>query len=160
MTPDPSPTATPIFESDEAALAAAEEAYRAYLAVSDQIFIDGGRNADRIDAVASKEHAKLQKDAFAKMLREGRRGTGETSFDSMTLKQFDGESEAGNKAVSVYVCLDISRTDSLDRDGNSIVASNRKDKLPVEIYFDTSSMAPSKLMVDSLEIWSGADFCV
>ncbi len=37
------PTGTPVFASEEEALAAAIEAYEAYLAVSDAILPDGGR---------------------------------------------------------------------------------------------------------------------
>ncbi|HEX3679638.1 MAG TPA: hypothetical protein VHU90_07950, partial [Galbitalea sp.] len=39
--PTSGPSAAPVFASDAAALAAAKKAYLAYLAVSDQILIDG-----------------------------------------------------------------------------------------------------------------------
>ena len=43
-TPTPTAAATPAFASDEEALAAAEKAYAAYLAVLDDVTADGGRN--------------------------------------------------------------------------------------------------------------------
>ena len=46
-TPPPEATAAPIFASDEEALAAATAAYAAYLAMSDQILKDGGKDPDR-----------------------------------------------------------------------------------------------------------------
>ena len=48
LPPAPSPSVTPVFASDEEALAAAKDAYTAYLKVSDQILVDGGANPDRI----------------------------------------------------------------------------------------------------------------
>ncbi len=42
VTPTPEATAAPVFASDEEALAAATAAYAAYLAMSDQIFAEGG----------------------------------------------------------------------------------------------------------------------
>ena len=52
----PTPTVTPLFASDEEALAAAEEAYAAYLAMSDEITSDGGERPERIPA-GSRERA-------------------------------------------------------------------------------------------------------
>ena len=50
-----SPTATPVFASDEEALAAAVEAYEKYLAVSDQIAQEGGAGADSFADVVTDE---------------------------------------------------------------------------------------------------------
>ena len=44
----PTPSATPIFASEEEALAAAEDAYAAYRGMSDQISAEGGANPERI----------------------------------------------------------------------------------------------------------------
>ncbi len=44
----PTPTSTPIFASEEEALAAAEEAYAAYLEMSNLISSEGGVEPERI----------------------------------------------------------------------------------------------------------------
>src|SRR5690606_24012229 len=55
VTPPPEPSTTPIFASDEEALAAATEAYEAYLAMSDLIAQEGGVNPERIESVAVRK---------------------------------------------------------------------------------------------------------
>jgi hypothetical protein len=44
--PTSTPSAAPVFASDAAALAAAKKAYVAYLAVSDAVANDGGKNPE------------------------------------------------------------------------------------------------------------------
>ena len=159
IVPEPTSTTPPLFASDEEALAAAEEAYREYLRVSDAIFLDGGRDADRIDAVSSASHAKAQRDAFAQVLEAGARGTGTTAFDSFELQQFDATAEGGESIISIYTCLDLSDTDTVDATGKSIVAKDRKLRVPLEVHFDLVNPNSKSLVIGAVDFWSGEDFC-
>ena len=58
VTPGPLPSSTPIFATEDDALAAATAAYAAYVKISDQIFMEGGANPDRLKSVATGEQLK------------------------------------------------------------------------------------------------------
>ncbi|MCU1637074.1 MAG: hypothetical protein JWQ68_2313, partial [Cryobacterium sp.] len=57
----------PVFATDEDALAAATEAYAAYLSMSDRILMDGGAQPERIREVATKPLADLEIAGFARV---------------------------------------------------------------------------------------------
>ena len=157
--PEPDPTSTPIFESDEEALAAAEVAYGEYLRVVDEILGESGKNPDRIDAVAGTELAQLEKEGFAAALDSGQRGVGDSKFDSMELQQFDPSAEEGDIAVSVYACLDLSDRDVLDATGKSVVPPDRQNRVPMELGFAPDPTSSAKLLLYVADIWTGDDFC-
>ena len=131
--PPPTTATAPRFASDEEALAAAEKAYAAYLATSDQIVRDGGRDDARLEPFLSDELFASEQAGFAKMREEGERGIGYTTF-TMTLQKRD------NVSITAYACVDISHTDLIDAQGNSTVESDRRLRLPFEVEFDTESM--------------------
>jgi hypothetical protein len=158
--PDPLPTSTPIFASDEEALAAAEEAFAAYLEVVDAILADGGIDSDRLATVATEDVVTQDEEGFAETRDLQHRSTGATAFDSLTLQQFDGFAADGVGVVTVYVCEDFSGKDVLDAQGQSIVAPDRRTRWPLVVGFDSKSSHEPELLVSSVEDWTGADFCV
>jgi len=156
--PEPEPSSAPIFESDEEALAAAEVAYGEYLKVSDAILKDGGRDPDRIRAVASENQAQAEIEGSQETMDEGKRGIGRSAFDRMSLQQYAPDSPEGKSIVTAYACLDLSGTDILDATGRSVLASDRPDVVPVELTFD-ADVQKRTLIVSSLGVWSGDNFC-
>jgi hypothetical protein len=158
-TPAAEPTAAPLFASDEEALAAAEEAYRAYTSVVDSILIEKGKDSARILKVATPEVADLQYEGFETAAQTGLRSTGGTTFDSTELQHYDSNSPDGLSIVTIYVCVDISAVDILDESGNSVVNADRKDRIPREVTFDSSPESSSGLIVSDIQIWTGEDFC-
>jgi hypothetical protein len=150
LVPDPEPTTTPVFANDEEALAAAEEAYAAYIAVSDQILIDGGINPERLLEVATQEVYDTQLEGYEMLAANSWRSTGGTMVDSVQIQYFD------SATVAVYACVDVSKVDVLNRDGNSVVAADRPARSAFEIFFDYDK---TKLLVAGQEVWTGDDFC-
>lgn len=152
VTPEPDAGATPAFASDEEALAAATEAYGRYRDVADEIFHDGGANADRLATVATGEHLKLNLGGFREVAEKGLRGSGRVTFDQVTLQQYDQLSE-GSEILVVYLCEDFSGTDVLNADGVSVVAADRPNRVRLQVTFDYQR-AGNLLLVSDSDVWA------
>lgn len=157
LVPDPEPTTTPVFASDEEALAAAEEAYAAYIAVSDQILIDGGTNPERLLEVATQEVYDSELEGFERRSQEGLRSVGHTIIASTKLQTHESAGEL--VLVVLYVCIDVSGVDVVDAAGASVVSPGRPTKLPFEATFDVDDQSAATLILSGHEFWEGANFC-
>ena len=155
--PSPDPTSTPLFASDEEALAAAEEAYGRYQAVSDAILIDGGTNTDRLLEVATSEKLAYEEAGYEDFRANGYRSTGGSTFDRMTLQN---RNDGVESFVSVYVCDDVTAVDIVGPDGVSVVASNRPDRFPRTVDFIPAEIGRAALIVSVIDEWTGENFCV
>jgi hypothetical protein len=153
----PTPTVGPIFASEEEALAAAEDAYREYLAVSDAILHDGGADADRLDRVAVGAALGVEKRGFEEFERAGLKSTGSTVLTGLTLQTYERDLGDGTDIVRVYVCTDVSGVDVIDSFGKSVVSSNRPTVTTFEVGFDMPSV--NELLVSSKVVWTGAGVC-
>ncbi|CAN5255274.1 hypothetical protein BH09ACT5_BH09ACT5_10470 [soil metagenome] len=140
---------TPVFASDEEALAAAEAAYRKYTAVSDQIFHEGGNGAQRLSEVATGDLLEVELEGFEQVRKLGYRNTGETAVSAVQLQQYS-PSESGEDYVMVYLCEDVSAVDVLDSTGASVVSATRPARTFFEVSFDYVSGA---LLVSRKEAW-------
>jgi len=156
--PTPTPSATPLFASDEEALAAAEEAYAAYLAVTDEIFADGGKHPERLLEVATQEVLDAQREGYTTAAENGWQGIGSTRLDSVSLEQYDPTNS--QSMVSIYGCVDLANVDVVDSSGVSVVSPTRPDRAPFEITLNSSGDLSSPLIVSGERPWTGEDFCV
>ncbi|WP_284228784.1 hypothetical protein [Arenivirga flava] len=160
--PEPEPTVAPptdepIFASEEEALAAAEEVYRAYVKVIDDILKDGGAEPERLDRYAIGQAAELQKAGFAEALSSGVRSQGETTFVIDKLQHWSGNPSEGSESIAIFVCQDVSATDLVNADGKSVSDPGRPPVLPFEIGL--TSTASGALVVSRDELWRGPNFC-
>jgi hypothetical protein len=144
------PGSTPVFASEDEALAAAEEAYGEYVRVADQIFIEGGANPERLAEVATGDFLKASIEGFQTVQREGLRSTGGTTFRDMIVQNYSPRSDAS--IISVYVCEDVSNVDVVDATGNSVVALDRPPTALLQVTFDLE--ARRRLLLASREAWS------
>jgi hypothetical protein len=153
--PEPDPSATPVFASDEEALAAAEELYGRYLRIANKIGQGGWKDTSGY-AEVTRDQALADELASAEdYSSKGYRQVGDFRSDSMTVQQLrdPGSTEVN---MTVYVCLDVSNVDVKDKSGRSVVAPERLDRQPLELTIDNSEGA---LKVSRSDAWSGADFC-
>ena len=150
-TPVPTPSATPVFASDEEALAAAEAAYAAYLAVLDKAFETFDPAGLR--EVASGKALSEALESVEGFQRENRRITGQSSSDSATLIQAQPDGY-----VEIYACLDVSKTDVLDESGTSTLSPDRPTRFPMQVALDWASDR-AVLIVSEAEVWGGENFC-
>lgn len=150
--PLPTPTATAAFASDEEALAAAEAAYAAYLEVSRVISEDGGRDPERIEGYAAGDLLASAYEGFASLHDKGWRIEGEARIVKSVL-QFVAPT-LGEQSVGAYFCVDVSGTDVLNSDGESVVAPDRADVFAVEVVFD--ALNEDELVPSITEPWEAS----
>lgn len=158
--PDPEPTIAPTEEpllaSEEEALAAAEEVYSKYLAAADAIFNSGNADVERLRPFVTEALLADRQADFEESSTEGLRGTGSTGYQLDSVQMYDPtRNESG--ILIAYVCRDVSGVDVLDRNGNSIVAEDRLDVIPMEVTWSLSDSG--NLIVSRDEPWLSENFC-
>ncbi len=147
-TPPPTPSTTPVFASDEEALAAAEEAYGKFLAATDSVIRDGGLDPERVQPFLSPSLYERELAGYEQLTQNGWHGVGSTAF-TLLFQSFDGES------VVTYACDDVSATDVLNSDGVSVVLAGRADEIAYEVEFD----ARDQLRITRKDVWNGGGVC-
>jgi hypothetical protein len=147
-TPPPTPSAVPVFASDEEALAAAEEAYGKFLSATDAVIRDGGAAPERVEAYLSPELYDREVAGYEQLAQNGWHGVGSTTFE-LTLQYYD------EQRVVTYACDDVSETDVLDSNGNSVVLESRATRVAYEVEFD----AANDLRIMRKDVWSGGGVC-
>ena len=157
VTPPAEPSSEAIFASDEEALAAATDAYEAYLKMSDLIAQEGGKNPERIAPLVSQDALPDQIQQFAPYQERSIRASGSSRFDSITLQQFM-EIDQGVFEIVVYLCLDVTAVKVLDDSGKDVTPGTRASRLPLEIGFEGESTSKN-LVITRSESWHGSDFC-
>jgi outer membrane murein-binding lipoprotein Lpp len=150
-TPSPEASVTPIFATDEEALAAATAAYAAYVKLADQIFVEGGKDPERLDSVATGGFLKASVEGFRDVQEKGWVSTGGTVFRGATLQSYSATGPT--EVVTIYICEDISVVDVFDSSNVSIVSPDRPDSTTFQATFDLDGEGPG-LLLSSREVWS------
>lgn len=151
----PTPTSPPIFASEEEALAAAEDAYAAYLEMSALIAIDGGANPERIAPFVTEEQLADELEGSQYFVENGIHASAGGTIVSTTLQQY---SESGRSAeVVVYVCLDVSAVRILDSSGADVTPADRAPHVALEVVLDGDSS--EKLLIVDSQQWPNSDSC-
>lgn len=148
----PAPQPTPLFSSDEEALAAAKKAYAEYLRVSDEIAHDGGAHPERIRAVATGEALRDALKGFAEYREANAHSEGARRLDSVRLQSIS------LSTVAFYVCDDVADVRVVDSSGNSLVSPTRPPQSGFVISASTSTRA-SGLLISSRDPWEGNNLC-
>lgn len=154
----PTPTvASPVFASDEEALAAAVAAYEAYAAASQQITDEGGEGPDRIDPFVTPSFAETVHAEFADFREAGNHYRGTITADTESLVEWY---QSGNSAsASIYLCRDVSRVRVFDPEDKDITPPDRQERVPTQVFVLSKTDSPTTLLVDGIEKWSGDNFC-
>ncbi|PWC05211.1 hypothetical protein [Agromyces badenianii] len=158
--PAPSPTsspdaAEPIFASDEEALAAAVEAYEAYISVAAEIGEDGGSHPERVLSVVSDEYSTDAIAEYENLASHGYRVVGRSTIDTTSL--VDRTTNGPTTEVTIYGCVGVGTTRVLDSTGRDITPADRDEKVPLVLVFE----GPDKhrLTLAKSDLWTGSDFC-
>jgi hypothetical protein len=152
VTPAPEPSTTPVFASEEEALAAAEEAYAAYQAAVDNALAT--YNTDALSDIATGAALEEALESVVLYQEDGRRIVGSSSISSETLA--DADLHSGD--VQLYACLDISETRVFDSAGTDITPPGRASRFPMIVALILGEEL-SHLVVSEEEVWDGSDFC-
>jgi hypothetical protein len=150
----PTPTATPIFASEEEALAAAEEAYAAYLEMSNLIFSEGGADPGRISPYVTEDQLPNELETAQYFQDNGIRASGDAILASIELQQYS--EVIGGVEVVTYVCLDVAGARLIDGDGDDVTPADRESSIALEVLFIGTS---PELRIDRSEQWTGSSFC-
>jgi len=148
--PPPTPDATPVFASDEEALAAAEEAYGKYLAMVATVLADGGRDPERLKPFLTHDLFLEEVGSYADLRANGWHGVGSYSFE-MSPQRLD----LATGDLDVYVCDDRSALEIVDANGNSVVSPDRPDRAASQVTF----VWQDKLVIASQIAWEGSGIC-
>jgi hypothetical protein len=151
----PTPTATPIFASEEEALAAAEDAYADYLEMSNLISSEGGVDPERIAPFVTEEQLEEEIEAASYLSENGLRVSGEIRATQLVLQQYheaDGVAE-----VAAYACLDVSNARAVDEAGVDRTPADRPDTIALEITIIARGLE-SPILASS-DQWQDSSFC-
>ncbi len=125
----PPPTLAPMLATDEEALAAAEEAYAAYLAMSDLIASEGGADPERIAPYVTADWLVRELEGSKALQLSGLTIAGSSDLRSISLQQHD------SRDLIVYACLDVSGSRVLDASGADITDDDRVEHVEMQVSF-------------------------
>lgn len=155
--PTPSASAEPIFASDEEALAAAVKAYEAYLAKVDALTADGGEDAESIREYVTASYADELIESLNALHESGNHTSGRSLVDRTSLVK--ANETGGFAKVSMYACLDVSGIRVLSEEGKDVTPSDRPERRPLQVDFESDPNDASRLLPSGTETWPGDDFC-
>lgn len=160
--PSPSPSADaaePIFVSDEEALAAAVEAYEAFVAISDRLSANPDEDPASIATVVTPRYEPEFTTSLAEFHDSGLRTTGTISRYGFELAQL-GENSDHLADVQMYVCVDYSGSEIVNSSGETVTPADRQTlHRSVVRLIGSDTGSPQRLLVDSTELWDNSDGC-
>lgn len=149
-TPRATPSATPLYPSEEAALAAVTEAYGRYVEVLSQVASEGWSDLSPLDAVEAGDALDADQAAGERNRSEGLRAIGASTFTVARVQSI------ASKEVTAYVCLDVSATRIVDGTGADRTSPNRLTNIPFVSRFRSIE---GTLTLTRSDPWSGRSFC-
>jgi hypothetical protein len=148
----PSPSPTPMFESDDDAFEVAVAAYQRYLEVYTSISSDGGAGSERILEVAGTDHANELLAEFRAMKEAGIHTTGAGEVLAPRLSQ----SDPMRKELELQLCLGVGDSRFFDAHGTD-VTPNRDAATPLVVSL--TAVRPDDVVVTGSVLWPGDTFC-
>jgi len=155
-TPTASPPATPspIFASDEEALAAAEEAYAAYAAASAAIGSDGGAGVERLRDLVDSDLYEQSVNEFRQFEELGLRSEGASVVSNAMVA--DHHTQGDGVVISVYLCRDVSAVRILDQAGYDVTPSGRQDRQSLLVSLQGNR---EQLVISQILPWKDRALC-
>lgn len=158
IAPVPEPSSSPVFASDEEALAAATEAYGRYLEVTDAITAKGDGDVKQLVDLVTPDQLARERAAIEDLAKSDKRAVGKSSFAIHGLQQFTDFGD-GTATVMLYICVDVSSVRVLDSNGTDLTPRDRINFYPLEVEFRFESEASDHLLIARSETWPGTNFC-
>lgn len=155
---EPSPEVTPLFASDEEALAAATAAYEEYLAASNLVTASQDLNLGPIEPLVSAAFLEDERDAIKPFELNGFRSQGSSLVVNALLQQWLEESD-DQTVVLIYVCVDVSGVKLIDSSGNDVTPKDRPSVVPLEVEMIEDPTASGRLLLNQSSTWEGTTVC-
>ncbi|MDR2997510.1 MAG: hypothetical protein LBU78_05270 [Microbacterium sp.] len=128
-TPEPKPTKTAAFASDEEAFAAAEKTYEEYTKASNATDLSDPGTFDGVFAWQTGAAEASSRKNYSAYYAEHIRRDGASTFDSFT------PVSNTNDAVVAQLCVDVSNVELLNAEGRSVVPNDRPPRQAIEVKF-------------------------
>jgi hypothetical protein len=148
----PAPTPTPTALSEAEAYAAAEATYRAYVDALNRVDLSDPTTFDAVFAMTSDELNSTDRQQFSQMHADGTSAVGDVGVFKVSPLDWDVTSSR----AQLGVCLDVSRTDIVDRSGVSLLDPNRPKVQAVLASLFFAEVGSQHATVSSLESWDAA----
>ncbi|MGB3375379.1 MAG: hypothetical protein WBA87_09585 [Microbacterium sp.] len=143
--PEPKPTKTALFSSDEEAFAAAEETYRAYTDAVNSVDTADPETFESVYAWLTGTALAPEKESLTLYHAESLTKTGLSTFDS-----FSPISNTANEIVA-QLCLDTGDVDLVASDGKSALPSERAPRHGRKVIFVPASTSTGLQIASSQE---------
>ncbi|MEJ6555308.1 hypothetical protein PQI51_09790 [Microbacterium esteraromaticum] len=130
--PTPEPTKTAAFATDEEAFAAAEETYRAFVKAQNSIDLTDEATFEPVYDLTVDDAYIAIRESLTQLQAQGVTMSGASKVASV--KPLAADLPAGK--VSMHVCVDVSATDLVDSEGESVVPANRADVQSLLVDFE------------------------
>ncbi|MFW6033603.1 MAG: hypothetical protein ACOC9R_00595 [bacterium] len=134
-TPTPSPDATPTLDQADAE-AAAQAAVHDYLALFAEIGADPNRDVAELEHVAAGRALTWATHQITTWRDDGQRGVGAQVASDFTVTSVvldpSTTTDADRPTVDLTACVDVSATDLVDQNGDSVVTVDRLDRVLVD----------------------------
>lgn len=141
-TPEPTPTRTALFSSDEEAYAAAEETYAAYTEAVNGTELSDPATFDPVFTWLTGTALPAEKESLSLYHAEKLTRTGISTYDTFTPISFDDDS------VTVNLCVDVLEVDLLNEAGESVIPDAREARSGRKVTF-VSGPTPTGLQIQS-----------
>ena len=116
------PTTTSSTTAADPQLAGAEATVAKFWALVDALGADPQRSLDELTTVARDQSLETWRELLTQRRRQGHRQIGNTSIVS-------SEAVSSGGKLTVDTCIDVSKTNLVDKDGKSVVAANRAPRV-------------------------------
>lgn len=152
----PGSSVTPaVFPDEQAAFAAAERTYRAYVDALNDVDVADRDSWDQVFVYTRGDQQTTDRLGFNQYYTEGLSVTGDTVI---ALLQPSTWSESRGVAT-LAVCVDISGVDLLDADGRSIVPPERTTVQSLDVTLLSADDSPTDFLITSITPREGSPEC-
>lgn len=151
----PSPSSTPLFASEEEALAAAEEVYGAYSRAANQIAQEGWQDLSVVEPFVTPDFFAIITDYATDLNAAGYRREGNIAFQAIGIQR-QSVTANGFTLVETYICVDLTDSRTVDSSGTAVV-----DTVPLESqpFVAQVLFSSDQGRIDAEEPWGGVSFC-
>ena len=145
---DPSPAPTPTgFASEEEAFAAAEATYRAYVDALNQVDLSDPSTFEEVYRWTTGDANAAERESLSGMHANGWTVSGTSEVTGFNPNSWDAD--AGT--IDGIACLRVADVMLTDRDGNSVVSTDRPDTQSVMIVAGVSPDSPTGALLSVVD---------
>lgn len=155
-TPEPAPTPTAVFSSEEEAFAAAEETYRAYVEALNDVDLTEPSTFEPLFAWTTGTLNSETRKTFSEMHADGWVVDGTTLLPLVKPTMADG---GDFSVVEVAVCQDVSGVSVVDAEGRSVVSADRPGVQSMLATLVEAPESPTGYLIESIKGREGEPQC-